>query len=177
MSEMPDDAELQHLGLDVPDGVGADEMREVLRMVFELGATVNEVREAGGSLLGPLALDLAMRPDGPTVDIDTFAETSGFDPALVRRIWAALGLPESGPVRVTPDAAEALRLFAGMSAWLQADTALALARVMGSSCARLAETLSNAFRVEFEVPERQQGATYSRMIEGSRVSAELLPAF
>ena len=178
MSELPDDAELQRLGLYDPDAPGAEDMREVLRMVFELGATIDEVTEVGGWQLGPLALDLAMRPAGPTYDLDTFADTSGLDPALIRRIWAALGLPASGPVRVTPDAAEALRLLVAMGAWLQPETTLAMARVMGSSCARMAETLANSFRVELEVPQREQGTTYSRAIEGSLVAGrDLLPLF
>ena len=147
-------------------------------MVFELGATLDEVTEAGGWQLGPLALDLAMRPAGPTYDLDTFADTSGLDPALVRRIWAALGLPASGPVRVTPDAAAAVRLLVAMGAWLQPETTLAMARVMGSSCARMAETLANSFRVELEVPQREQGTTYSRAIDGSVVAGrDLLPLF
>ncbi|MBV9412439.1 MAG: hypothetical protein JO148_12635 [Acidimicrobiia bacterium] len=177
MAEIPDDEKLQRLGLYDPNGPGADDMHNVLRIVFDLGATLDEVTGVGPLRLGPLALDLAMRPPGPTDDLDTFAETSGFDPSLVRKVWAALGLPESGPVRVTPDAAEALRLLVGMSSWLQPDTTLAMARVMGSACARLAEALSNAFRVEFEVPERQRGTTYTRAIEGSLAAAELLPLF
>ena len=178
MTEPPDDAELARLGFYDPSGPGADDMREVLRTVFELGATIDEVAEAGGWRLGPLALDLAMRPPGPTLDLATFAETAGVDPALVRSIWAALGLPDSGPVRVTPDAAEAMNLLVGMSAWFQPDTTLALARVMGSSCARLAEAVANAFRVELEVPERKRGTTYANAINSSVLTGrDLLPLF
>ena len=59
---------------------------------------------------GSLSLDLAMRPPGETADLGTFAARSGSDPELIRRLWRALGLPESGPVplRVTPDAAHAV---------------------------------------------------------------------
>ena len=81
-------------------------------------------------------------------------------------------------MRVTPDAAEAMNLLVGMSAWFPPDTTLAVARVMGSSCARLAEALANAFRVELEVPERKRGTTYTNAINSSVFTGrDLLPLF
>jgi class 3 adenylate cyclase len=175
----PDDAELERLGLYDPAAPGADDLLTVLKRVFELGATVDEVTSAAPLQLGPLALDLVMRPAGETFDLETFAETSGLDPALVRRFWGALGLPASGPVRVTPDAADALRVLNFMASVMDPDTVFALARVAGSSSARLAEALSNAFRVEVEVPHRAaETTTYASVVDQS-VSAvrDLLPLF
>src|SRR5439155_27291773 len=125
------------LGLYAPSAAGADEQLRLLTCAFELGATVDEVvgafRIAGVGSLGPLMLDLVMRPAGETCDLDTFAETSGLDPVLVRRLWLALGLPDSAivPLLVTPDAGGALRFMAGMTAVLGEDAVLAVARVVG----------------------------------------------
>ena len=44
-----------------------------------------------------------------------------------------------------------------MGGWLKPETALALARVMGSSSSRLAEALISAFRVEIELPSLAPG--------------------
>ena len=70
----PDDAELERLGLYDPSSPGADEQLRLLNRAFELGATVDEavramrLRGAGG--LGPLMLDLVMRPHGETCDFE-----------------------------------------------------------------------------------------------------------
>jgi class 3 adenylate cyclase len=178
VSDQPDDAELERLGLYDPNAPNAKDLVAVLRQVFALGATVEEVTQAAPFRLGDLALDLAMRPPGETLDLDDFVDSCGADALVVRRLWAAFGLPASGPVRVTPDAAGALRLLAGMATWIQPDTVYALARVMGSSSARLAEALISAFRVEVEVPRKSVGATYEGIVNGTVVAGrDLMPPF
>ena len=105
MGERPDEAELERLGLYDPAASDALDRLRLLTRAFELGATVDEVvRAARVSGLGPLTLDLAMRPAGKTHDLEAFAVGSGLDPDLVRRLWLALGLPASDavPVGVTP---------------------------------------------------------------------------
>jgi adenylate cyclase len=178
MTDVPDDAELRRLGLYDPNAPGADDLLNVVRLVFELGATPEEAAEAARiNGLGDLALDLAMRPPGLTQDLDTFADASD-DPDLVRQMWRALGLPEGGPVRVTPDMAEGLRLLVAASAMFNPGTALAIARVIGSSCARMAEALVSAVRVDVELPMRVSGTPYSASARESTAAArELLPPF
>ena len=178
MTDVPDEAELQRLGLYDPNAPGADDLLKVVRLAFELGATPAEAVEAARvGTLGDLALDLAMRPPGLTQDLDTFADASD-DPDLVRQMWRALGLPEDGPVRVTPDMAEGLRLLVAASAMFSPGTALAIARVVGSSCARMAEALVSAVRVDVEVPMRVSGAPYSESARDTTAAArELLPPF
>ena len=144
-----------------------------------LGATADEVVEAARiARLGDLALDLAIRPPGATVDLDEFAESGEFDPDLIRKMWRALGLPATGLVRVTPDAAEALRVLATMATWFTPDSAFAMARVVGSSSARMAEAIIGAFRVDVEVPKRGARSGYSAVLEESTAAGrELLPLF
>ncbi len=177
VSDAPDEADLERLGLYDPGAPDAVDQLAVLRRLFELGATVDEVRRAAPYKLGDLALDLAMRPPGETLDLEEFVDRSDFDPSLIRRLWAAFGLPAEGPVRVTPDVAEALRFCAGMSGWMKPDTVLALARVMGSSSARMAEALLSAFRVDIELPQRSEG-TWAQGVESTVVAGrDLLPPF
>jgi adenylate cyclase len=177
LTEPPDDAELELLGLYDPNATDAADRLRGLRLVFELGATVDEIANAHS--LTDLALDLAIRPPGETLDLDAFVEAStDLDGSLLRQLWSAFGLPASGPVRVTPDAAAALRLLVGMAAWLKPESALALARVMGASSTRLAEALISAFRVEIELPSLASGATGSTQIEDiASVAGDLLPLF
>jgi class 3 adenylate cyclase len=179
LTDVPDDAELQRLGLYDPAAPGADDYLRVLHTVFAMGATTDEVVEAAPTgQLGDLALDLAIRPAGPTVDLDEFAESGEFDPELIRRMWRALGLPASGLVRVTPDAAEAMRILATMATWFTPDSAFAMARVVGSSSARMAEAIIGAFRVDVEVPKLGQRSGYSAVLEENAAAGrELLPLF
>lgn len=181
MAERPDRAELERLGLLDPAASDAADQLRLLTRAFELGATVDEVRRANRIFgLGPLMLDLVMRPAGETQELRAFAERSDLDSDLVYRLWLALGLPDSDtvPVRVTADAAEALRLMAAMTTLLGEDVVLALARVVGSSVARMTEALSGAFRVGIEVPQRMTGTPYSQVVDDyTSVARDLLPSF
>jgi hypothetical protein len=180
VGERPDEAELERLGVYDPDAPNAAATLGLLTRAFEMGATVDEVvRAAHVYGLGPLMLDLVMRPPGETRWIAEFAEGSGLDPDLVRRLWLALGLPDSNdalPVPVSPDAAEALRVVAAMTELLGEDVVLALARTFGSSLARMTEALSGAFRVGVEVPERVAGTPYLQVVDDyTALVRDLLP--
>src|SRR3954447_7647610 len=133
VSEVRDDAELHRL----------------LQRLTDLGATDEELEEAlRTGQLSDLALDIAIRPSGETVDLDQFIESSGLEENLVRELWSALGFAAAGPVRVTPDLAEAIRFLIAMAGLFQRETSFAMARVMGSTSSRLAEALIGAFRVD-----------------------------
>lgn len=179
MSELPDDTELERLGLYNPDAEGAADRLHLLRLLLELGATPEEILEADKTFrTGDLALDLAIRPPGETMDLDAFVASSGIDPDRVRRLWSAFGLPARGPVRVTPDIAEALRILDTMAGLFRQETALALARVMGSTSSRMSEALISAFRVDVELPNAVSAPEVSQRIEGTiEAGRELLPLF
>ena len=175
----------RHGGLLVGDyadflkSVTPEDLRELSDFVRELGASDEEIAAAVGlASLGPLALDLSMRPPGPTVSLDEFVGTSELDAGFVRRLWVAFGLPESStiPLRVTPDAAEAVRVMALLATAMGEETILGFARVVGSSVARMAEALSAAMRVGVEIPERETGRPYSEVArQYSGAARELLP--
>jgi class 3 adenylate cyclase len=181
MAEAPDETELERLGLYDPVAPDAQDRLRLLGRIFELGASADlAVRASRVFGLGSLSLDLSIRPPGESYGVDEFARTSGLDPALIRELWLALGLPVSGPVpiEVTPDAAGALRLFGALASMVGKESALGLARVIGSSAARTAESLASAIRIEVELPSRAAGTPYSQVVdEYSTFGRELLPQF
>ena len=181
MPHTPDATELERLGLYDPSAPDAEDRLRLLGRIFEQGASVDQVLRASRVFgLASLSVDLSIRPPGHTYGLEDFAQLSGLDPAQVRRIWQALGLPATGaiPLEVTPDAAEALRLLAGMFEMVHEDAALGIARVVGSSTARLAEALVDALRIGVETPSREAGRSYSQIVEEYCVGArDLLPGF
>jgi class 3 adenylate cyclase len=181
MAVQPSNEELAALGLYDPDSPEAADRLRLLMGALDLGATIDEVTRALEARvnLGPLMLDLAMRPPGETEELSAFLAQS-VDPDLVRRLWSALGLPgpDNHTVRVTPDAADALQFLTDTAAVLGDDVTFGLARVMGSSMARLAESISSAFRVVVEIPQRNEGKTYADVAEAyTRTVRDLLPPF
>ena len=181
MADAPDPAELERLGVYDPAAPGAADRLHLLIRAFELGATVDEVVGAVRAMgIGSLILDLTMRPPGTTQRFGEFVEHSELDSDLVRRLWLAFGLPASEhvSVRVTPDAAEALRFIAGVAPYFGEEVVLALARAVGSSVARIAEALSGAFRIGIETPQRVTGVPEVLVVESFATDArDLLPPF
>ena len=181
MPEAPDEEELERLGLYDPSAEDAEDRLRLLRRIFELGASADLVGRASRVFgLGSLSLDLSIRPPGEAYGLDEFARTSGLDPVLVRDLWLALGLPASGPVplEVTPDAAQALRLLVGLAGIVGRESALGVARVIGSSVARIAEAMTGAIRIGIEVPSLAGGTPRSQVVqEYSTGARELLPPF
>jgi len=155
------------------------ELRRLLQRLSDLGASDSELEEAlRTGQLSDLALDVTTRPPGETVDLEQFVESSGLDPELVRQLWSALGLPASGPVRASPDIADAIHFLAAMAGLFKPETALAVARVMGSSSSRIAEALISAFRIDVELPSRTPGFNRWKQIEETITAGqELLPLF
>jgi len=86
VGECPDEAELERLGLYDPAASDAADQLRLLTRAFVLGATVDEVVRANRIFgLGPLLLDLAIRPAGETLELVAFAERSDLDSDLVHR--------------------------------------------------------------------------------------------
>jgi class 3 adenylate cyclase len=166
------------LGLD-PNDSAASMARALVDYVAELGATTDEIIAAARvEGLGPLALDLAIRPPGQSMPLDEFIATSGLEPDFVSQLWLALGLPEASPVAfpVTPDLAEALRVLSFLTEMFGVEAVLGFSRVIGSSSERIADALASATRVGVEVPQRGEGMPYEDVVrEYSTTARELLP--
>lgn len=172
------EALLARLGVG-PGAPHAKDARALVARAVELGATDDEILAAGRvGHLGPLALDLALRPPGDTLSLDAFVESCGAHADLARRLWVALGLPASDefPLAVPPDAAEAVRILLFVADQLGEDTTLGLARVLGSAAGRIADELANVSRIGMEVPQLDTGVAYADVADQMRVAArDLLP--
>ncbi len=118
--------------------------------------------------LGPLALEVALRGPGEPIPFSQAAADAGLEPDEAAALWRALGFPDplSWNTALWPSQVQTLVALAEMGkAGLGGDTALQLARVIGSSVALLAEALVDAFRVRVEMPARNAGRPYSEVVE------------
>jgi adenylate cyclase len=172
----PDAHELELLGQRHPDALEQAHELELIRFVLSLGATPEDV--AAATNLGELALDLTLRPRGPAPLADVAADV-GLDWPATLRLMTAVGLPTDPRYHVTAGEAAALRLLAGASnALLGEEATLQLARVTGSTMARLAETIVGVFRLQVELPRRTGGTPYVDVVkEYAELTQTLLPNF
>ena len=155
------------------------ELAQLLDFVRNLGATDAEVEQAlsvGG--LGPLAMDLAIRPPGGSTTRDEFLSNFGVNEQLAHRLWRACGLPETTdlPFPVTLDLANALKFLVGVADLIGEDNVLGFTRVLGASTARMAEALSDVMRIRIEYPQRESGMPYPEIMQDmSSLAREGLP--
>jgi len=172
----PDADELERLGLHDPGAPDAAGRLELIRYVLDRGATLEAV--AGATNLGELALDMTLRPRGPR-PLREVAASAGLDWPTTLRLMTAAGLPTDPDFPLTAGEAEGVRLFAGAHEHLLGEEAtLQLARVTGSTMARLAETIVGVFRLRVELPRRDAGMRYVDVVkEYADLTETLLPAF
>jgi adenylate cyclase len=154
-------------GVDVSD-LDPDTQR-LVKHLLDQGVGRRELSEAiETGWLGPLALEVALRGPGEPVPFARAAADAGLEPEEAAALWRALGFPDplSWDTALWPSQVQTLGTLAGMGkAGLGDDTALQLARVIGSSVALLAEALVDAFRVKVEMPARNAGTPYSEVVD------------
>lgn len=154
---------------------------ELIRYVTELGADGAEIEEAlRTGTLGPLALELAVRPQGERIPFSEAAAQAGLELQQAVALWRALGFPDPlrSSVSMTSTQIQTLRTLAGMSGMLLGpDKTLQIARVIGASIALVAEAIVDAFRVEVEMPRQRAGQPYPEIVRDyARSSSVMLPA-
>ena len=149
-----------------PEGPNADQ-EKLAALLLRLGATEEEARAAleqpGG---GDFALELNLRT-GPPLTIDEAAARTGMTTEEFLRVWHAFGLPTPlpGVAAVPLELADAIPVIGGATELIGEDSSLGIARVVGSSSARIAEALVDAFRTGFEVPSLSAGTSYVDVVE------------
>jgi adenylate cyclase len=128
--------------LDAPHQAALEHVRARLK---EVGATDAEIDAAvEADVLDLLAVDRLLIPVPRRYTRRQVEEATGMPDVLLRRLWRALGfldVEEDEPAFTDFDI-EAVRLFQGLVALGAADaeTAVQMARVIGSSMARIADT-------------------------------------
>jgi adenylate cyclase len=148
-------------------------------LLRDLGATDAEIQTSlGNGTAGGLALELALRR-GPTAPLPEAAAAVGVTDEDFVRLWQALGFPAQADVRVPADVVTALPVVTqAVRDWLGEDAGMAVTRVVGSTTARLAEALVDAFRLQFEVPEITAGTQYADVVERYvAITRAALPSF
>jgi class 3 adenylate cyclase len=142
-----DTAEWQEAGLYDPAAPNAADRLALLEYLAAQGCDLEEMveAEARDRLFG-LAGDRIFRPSRPRYDSETAAAKLGIDAATVSRAWRAFGLPAPVEPVLGEQDLEALRTWLLVRDLLGVDAATALARVLGSGAARLAEATSSVMR-------------------------------
>ena len=119
-------------------------LARVRALLHDLGCTDQEIdRAAEDDVLDLLVVDRMVVPSGRRITQAQVAETTDIPIETARRFWRALGFLDVGeddPVFTDMDI-EAVRLFQSMVAvgLVDTETAVQMARVIGSSMARIAE--------------------------------------
>jgi adenylate cyclase len=167
--------------LDQAPYLDRDDARQLVSYLAEQGASREELEDAARTgTLGPLGLELALRPPGERLPFPEAARQAGLEVDDAAALWRAFGFPDpvDPPQRLTTRQVEALQVVAGMSrSLLGPDTTLQLARGIGSAMAQLAEAIVDAFRLQVEVPRQDQGETYSQVAKDyGEMSSVMIPA-
>jgi class 3 adenylate cyclase len=125
----------------------AAERLALLTFLAEQGCSLEEMvaADARGRLFA-LAGDRLIRPDRDRYDLQEVADLLGEPVEHVRVLWRAFGLVDVGDKVASPDDVEMLRTALTLAQFLGLDATVGLARVMGSSLARIGDATSAAIR-------------------------------
>lgn len=131
-----------------PTAPDAQERLSLLRLTAQHGVTVREMVEAQDEGRLPLLAGNRVNVGGPDLlSLEEVSSRTGEDARLLARIWRAAGFPNPDPNEqiFMPSALEVLQLFKMASDIYGEEVTLQLARVIGSSIARIAEAEVTAF--------------------------------
>ena len=154
------ESEYIELGLYDPEAPDASERLEILRLAFEHGATVDEVRQAiEERRLHVLAADRYSLGGHERLTLAEVAERAGVDLDFAERVWRALGFAMAGDERVCTERDVAvLRVHVESRAVFGEAQALAMARTAGGGLARNADAIVGVVRSNLEAPMRAGGS-------------------
>ena len=162
-------------GLYDPRAANAAERLELLEWLAARGVTLEEMAQASrsGGLTGVAGDRVLQR--GPRYTLAELSERSGLEPAAVRTLSLAVGLPVADDERVfTDEAVEVFGFFTGGARLFGEEPLLRLLRTVGSSLARMAEAAVSLFYVNIEGPMRQSGTTERALAEASVHAVEAI---
>jgi class 3 adenylate cyclase len=165
-------------GLYDPAAPNAADRLALLHYLASQGCDLEEMVEADArDRLFGLAGDRILRPSRPRYDAAAAAELLGTDAATVTRAWRAFGLPAPVEPVLGQQDVEALRTWLLVRELLGADAATALARVLGSGAARLAEATSSVMRGDPNNPmDRALSGSEARTAQVYAEATSLVPA-
>jgi adenylate cyclase len=167
----------ERFGID-PGDSDADERAALAEALAQRGIPIDEIRTTRS--LGEIGL-LAWRGvygvAGQRLSVEEAARQTGLERDLIERLWRALGFPDPRLTRVsiTNNDLETFRFLADATKLLGEKEVINLARVIGSSMARVAEAVLGSIRINYEVPALRE-ASYTEFIQMAEAMAnDLLP--
>ena len=142
------------------------------------GHSMDEIREASRS--GRLAygfMEDLFPPRSPTYSLEGAAEKAGLEPALLQRIWTALGFSSPAIDEITEEDLRLLRyIAAALEAGFPLVAFLQLVRVYGQSLARIADAEVKLFHLYVHEPLMHDAVDHLEMAEEMQgLARELLP--
>jgi class 3 adenylate cyclase len=146
-------AELERLGLYDPTATDAAQQRAMLEYVLAAGATVEEMGAAARENRLPFVLgDRLISPGRPHLTLEQASERVGLSVDTISRCWRAAGFPApTAGVGLFADAdVLVLDLLSTAIDAFGEDATLQIARVIGSSLARIAEAGFTAALINME---------------------------
>ncbi len=173
---IPGPEELAAAGLYDPLARDAARRLELLQFIAGLGATIEEMQEAGAAL-PVLALVLPLLGRGERFGLIEAAERSGVPVEMVIRFWRATGFADPGDAPVFRDEdVVMLRTLSGAVALLGEDAVLQLARAVGSATSRMAEAAASLFVVNVGRPALTGDPGGLDLARANAAGAQLIPA-
>ncbi len=165
----------------LPDGGWTRSSMAHARIVSRLrarGHSMEEIREASRS--GRLAygfMEDLFPPRSPTYSLAEAADKCGLEPALLERIWSALGFSAPAIGEITEEDLRLLRyIAAALEAGFPLVAFLQLVRVYGQSVARIADAEVKLFHLYVHEPLMHDGVDHLEMAEEMQgLARELLP--
>jgi class 3 adenylate cyclase len=163
----------EEAGLYDPAAPNATDRLALLQYLDEQGCDLEEMVDAEArDRLFALAGDRIFRPSRPRFDCEQAAAVLGTDAATVSRAWRAFGLPAPVEPVLGEQDLDALRTWLLVRDLLGAEAATALARVLGSGMARLAEATSATMRGDSNIGQTMDRGRSGSEAVTARVFAE-----
>ena len=164
--------------LDISDEESTpEELLQAVQRLRELGVPLEEM--AGWTSLFEGATDLSLRQPTGRVSPSEAIARAGTDAETASRIALALGFPLTQPsTGLSEDTVELFTFIVALGDRLGQPEALAFARVLGSSVARIAHALVSLFRLNLELPLLESGGSRADVIAAYyQLGQEYLPLF
>jgi adenylate cyclase len=148
----PHSAEFELYGIN-PDDPDAGDRLAAARFLTERGVDVDVIRSDTRNLtLNRLVWVTIFIGSDELLTIDEAAERIGIDPDEAASLLRSVGLHAGGVPAITAEDLTVFRMLDDIKPLFGEHQARQVARLLGASTARLAETVASLTRVQFEVP-------------------------
>jgi adenylate cyclase len=150
----------------------------IVARLRERGHSLDEIREASdqGRLAYGFMEDLFPSPP-QRHSLDEVAEQTGLEPALIKRIWTTIGLPQSDVEDFSDEDVQALQYVASvLDAGFPLVAFLQLTRVYGQTLSQIADAETRLFHIYVHEPLMREGVPGLEMAEEmEHLARDLLP--